>query len=132
MGEWAAGPIESAIIWIAAFAVYATNAYTLSAVGGGCFGDLLSGEVIPVNSDQGVVFATTGAYVQWSTTMWLTQAFFLIWNIYIVLMPIKKPMRALTDPRDFGNESIDRYQFRFTNGPQSTADEDDHAQAAAA
>jgi natural resistance-associated macrophage protein len=77
LGEHAPGIVETVILWFAAFAVYALNAFGLSAKGGGFFGD----------AEMNVTWLGI-----------LVQIVYFAWNAYIVWMPIK-PMRDFTDPR---------------------------------
>jgi len=86
------GPIERTVLWIGAFLVYATNAFSLSAVGGGFFGDVITGK-------------QTAGTVQLGIIMDLCQIFYLAWNVYVVLLPIKTPMRPITEARAVKEEA---------------------------
>ena len=76
----------------------------MSAVGGGFFGDLISGDPYNVTDAGGGGYETinvqTPATVQLGVIMDTTQVFFLAWNMYTALAPIRTPMRALEDPRE--------------------------------
>lgn len=107
MGDAAPGRLETTILWIAAFLVYAVNAYALSAPGGGFFGDTIQGQnatgtaMLP-NGDAAVVTVPnqqTPNSVLSNILMVLFQLFYLIWNIYIVQSPILTPMRPMEEAR---------------------------------
>ena len=85
------GIVERTVLWMGGFLVYATNAFSLSAVGGGFFGDVITGK-------------QTAGTVQLSILMDVTQALYLAWNVYVILLPIKTPMRPITDARPVKEE----------------------------
>jgi len=89
LGEHCPGMVEKVIIWLGAFLVYVTNAYGMSAAGGGLFG----GYIDPEDGKQTVLS------VQMAILNDALQVLFLAWQIYVIWMPIKKPMRKITCTR---------------------------------
>lgn len=96
MGAYAAGPVETLMGWTLALGVYLVNACSLSLPGGGFFGDLLFG------SDASVEMGP--AWIVLFITMVAVQVFCLVWNLYIVFMPITKEMMALETERELETE----------------------------
>jgi NRAMP (natural resistance-associated macrophage protein)-like metal ion transporter len=91
MGPYATGPVETVCAWGLAFAVYLFNAITISVPGGGMFGDMLFGKQATVKA--------TGTWVILFVVMLATQLFLLVWNAYIVYMPITQEMQPLQTER---------------------------------
>jgi len=91
MGPYATGPVETVCAWALAFAVYLFNAITISVPGGGMFGDMLFGKQATVKA--------TGTWVILFVVMLATQLFLLVWNAYIVYMPITQEMQPLQTER---------------------------------
>jgi len=87
----APGMLETCIMWAGAFLVYAVNAFSLSAIGGGFFGDLITGK-------------QNAGTVQFSIIMDLGQILYLAWNVYVISLPIITPMRPITDARPVKEE----------------------------
>ena len=85
------GLAERTLLWAGAFLVYATNAFSLSAVGGGFFGDVVTGK-------------QTAGTVQLGILMDVVQVLYLAWNVYVIMLPIKTPMRPITDARPVKDE----------------------------
>eukprot|EP00617_Octactis_speculum_P024641 CAMPEP_0185764348 /NCGR_PEP_ID=MMETSP1174-20130828/23282_1 /TAXON_ID=35687 /ORGANISM="Dictyocha speculum, Strain CCMP1381" /LENGTH=173 /DNA_ID=CAMNT_0028446837 /DNA_START=8 /DNA_END=526 /DNA_ORIENTATION=- len=92
LGTRVPGNIECTILWAGAFLVYAINAFSLSASGGGFFGEIITGK-------QNLFT------VQMNILMDVVQFFYLAWNVYIVYLPIKTPMRPITEVRQVEKEN---------------------------
>jgi NRAMP (natural resistance-associated macrophage protein)-like metal ion transporter len=99
MGNYASGPVESAVAWFLAFAVYLVNAISLSLPGGGFFGDkLFDGFGHEASVQMGV------GWVVLFITMSAVQLFMLGWNVYVVAMPIATEMPPFATQRVLESE----------------------------
>lgn len=105
MGHYAAGRTESCLIWMGAFCVYAINAYSLSAPGGGFFGDIISGQVVTVG--DAVIMVQNVLSMQMNIWMVIVQVVYLAFNAFFAFYPLHEHVREILIPRydsncDFG------------------------------
>jgi len=102
-GDYAATKWEAAIIWFGTFAVYAINVMSLSAKGGGFFGDLMLG-VQQTLADGTTFQLQTTASVQYNILNDISQIVMLLYMLYFVFIPIDEPIRNVNDPRPVEEE----------------------------
>lgn len=89
MGQFAARGWERWLLYSFAVCVYFVNAYSLSARGGGFFGDFV----------QDMEMSSTKIFYILLQT--LIQLFYFGWNAYCILTPVRAPMTPVTEARPY-------------------------------
>jgi natural resistance-associated macrophage protein len=95
---------ERSMAWLLAFIVYAVNAFGMSALGGGFFGALMQGDNVTLAGTDDSIQVQTPYSVQMAILNDALQILYLAWNVYVVLLPVKVPMRDITSQRDVKKE----------------------------